>query len=221
MATAPPRLEDLPESFAVFPLAGALLLPRGRLPLNIFEPRYLALTEDALGAGRMLGMIQPDPNRATGPTGPAIYRIGCLGRMTAFSETEDGRYLITLTGLIRFAVAEELPMRRGYRRVRGELAAFAADLAMSSAEPCEDRPALLTALRHYFTRQGIEANWQAIEAMPGEALLTTLCMVCPFQVAEKQALLEAPTPVARAATLRTLLAIDSHAARGDLPPRAS
>src|SRR5580692_10240809 len=110
------RREDLPPEFPLFPLAGALLLPRGRLPLNICEPRYLAMIEDALGAGRMLGMIQPDPQRAGSESEPGLYRVGCLGRLSSFSETDDGRYLITLTGLSRFTVAAEQAMRRGYRR---------------------------------------------------------------------------------------------------------
>src|SRR5579872_261431 len=114
-----PRVDELPGEFPVFPLPGALLLPRGKLPLNIFEPRYLAMTEDALGAGRMLAMIQPDANLPETANGTALFRVGCLGRLSSFSETDDGRYLITLTGVIRFAIAEEIGMRRGYRRVRG------------------------------------------------------------------------------------------------------
>lgn len=211
MAEALPRPDDLPDCFPVFPLSGALLLPRGRLPLNIFEPRYLAMTEDALGAGRLIGMIQPDPRRPIGRSGPGLYRVGCLGRIAAFSETEDGRYLITLLGITRFAVVEELPMQHGYRRVRAALAHYAADRAPPPAEPCCDRAALLATLRDYFTRQGIEANWEAIDGMAEEALITTLCMACPFDVAEKQALLEATGLAERAEALRTLLAIDSHA----------
>ena len=115
MAAFHPRLEDLPTEFPVFPLPGALLLPRGKLPLNIFEPRYLAMVEDALAAGRMFGMIQPDPHLPESDTGPGLFRVGCLGRLSSFSETDDGRYLITLTGLLRFTIAEELAMRRGYR----------------------------------------------------------------------------------------------------------
>jgi Lon protease-like protein len=221
MALAPPRFEDLPDAFPVFPLAGALLLPRGRLPLNIFEPRYLAMTEDALAAGRLLGMIQPDTQRPRGAGGPALYRIGCLGRISAFSETEDGRYLITLSGLIRFAVVEELPMRRGYRRVRAALGGFAADLAPPSPDPVCDRDALLADLRGYFARQGIEANWEAIGGMSEETLITTLCMACPFQVPEKQALLEAPGEADRVAALRALLAIDAHAGPTSGSPLAS
>ncbi|MBS0562494.1 MAG: LON peptidase substrate-binding domain-containing protein [Proteobacteria bacterium] len=208
------RAEDLPQEFPVFPLTGALLLPRGRLPLNIFEPRYLAMTEDAMAAGRMFAMIQPDSTRPAGPTGPALFRIGCLGRLTSFSETEDGRYLITLTGLVRFTVTEELPMRRGYRRVRGDFAPFLSDLGDPPAEPDigAPRPAILAALRSYFARKGIDANWDAIGKMADDALVTTLCMVCPFEPAEKQALLEAENDAARGATLLTLLEM---AAAGD------
>jgi Lon protease-like protein len=210
-----PRAEDLPRDFAIFPLPGALLLPRGKLPLNIFEPRYLAMTEDALAAGRMFGMIQPDGRQPEGPTGPGLYRIGCLGRLVSFSETDDGRYLITLFGLARFAVAEELPMRRGYRRVRADFADFAADLAAPEAEPGYDRVTLLQSLRGYFTHRGFDANWDAIKQMPDDALLVTLSMVCPFEPAEKQALLEAATPAERARALLALLQIETHAVGRD------
>ena len=213
-----PRPEDLPIEFPVFPLPGALLLPHGKLPLNIFEPRYLAMTEDALAAGRMFGMIQPDPRRREGPTGPGIYRIGCLGRLVSFSETDDGRYLITLTGLARFAVTAELPMRRGYRRVQGDFSAFAADLAPAHDEDAGcDRAALLHALRAYFAHRGIEANWETINQMPDHALVVTLSMVCPFDPAEKQALLEAATPAERMHVLYTLLQIETHIAPREAP----
>ncbi|MGH7154231.1 MAG: LON peptidase substrate-binding domain-containing protein [Acetobacteraceae bacterium] len=154
MAAFHPRLQDLPTEFPVFPLEGALLLPRGRLPLNIFEPRYLALVEDALAAGRMFGMIQPDPARAAGPQGPACYRVGCLGRLSSFTETDDGRYLITLTGLIRFQSESELPPRRGYRRFRGEFADYRDDLRLDPQESAIDRDTLLTTLRGYFVHRG-------------------------------------------------------------------
>ena len=142
-----PGLADLPASFPVFPLTGALLLPLGRLPLNIFEPRYLAMTEDALAAGRMFGMIQPDSQAPPTATGPGLYRVGCLGRICSFSETEDGRYLITLVGVIRFAVAEEVAPRRGYRRVRGDLERFAADLDDPGPVEGLDRAGLIASLR--------------------------------------------------------------------------
>lgn len=200
-----PRAEDLPAEFAVFPLEGALLLPRGKLPLNIFEPRYLAMIEDALAAGRMLGMIQPDPGRAVGSCGPALYRVGCLGRLSSFSETDDGRYLITLTGLIRFSVAAELAMRRGYRRVHGDVSAYLADLHAESRPIMVEREALIAALRGYFARRGFEANWEAIRRIPDDMLVITLAMICPFEPAEKQALLEAGTEADRAVALLALL----------------
>jgi Lon protease-like protein len=205
MAAFRPRPEELPSDFAVFPLGGALLLPGGKLPLNIFEPRYLAMTLDSLGSGRMFGMIQPEPNQPEVPNGPALYRVGCLGRVSSFSETEDGRLLITLSGLIRFTVDSELDMVRGYRRVRGDYGRFLADLE-EPAQPvrCE-REKLLEALRGYFQHRQVEANWDAIRRMPDDALVVTLAMACPFEPVEKQALLEAPTPAERAGTLLALL----------------
>ena len=213
MAQAPRNSGDLPTEFAVFPLPGVLLLPRGKLPLNIFEPRYLAMTEDALGAGRMFAMNQPDPNAPDGTTGPGLYRVGCLGRLSSFSETDDGRYLITLTGLSRFTIAEELSMRRGYRRVRADYTAFQGDLTPDPV--AVEREALLTALRGYFTQRNVDANWDVIRRMPDDSLVVTLAMVCPFEPAEKQALLEAPSEADRAAMLLTLLRMG--AAESDLP----
>jgi uncharacterized protein len=215
MAAFHPQLHDLPTEFPVFPLEGALLLPRGRLPLNIFEQRYLAMVEDSLGAGRMFGMIQPDPHRPEGGTGPGLYRVGCLGRLSSFSETDDGRYLITLSGLIRFSVAAELAMGRGYRRVRGDFSAYQADLEAASEPTGVEREAVLTALREYFARRNFEANWDAVRRMDDFALVTTLSMICPFEPAEKQALLEAGTDADRAATLLALLQMG--AAETDAP----
>lgn len=200
-----PTAEGLPAEFAVFPLPGALLLPRGKLPLNIFEPRYLAMTEDALAQGRMFAMIQPDPTQAETPTGPALYRAGCLGRLVSFSETDDGRFLIQLLGVSRFRIAEELPMRRGYRRVRGDFSAFAADLDLTAEPPALAREEIQTALKSYFARAQINPNWDSIRRIPDAELCTTLAMVCPFDPVEKQALLEAPTEADRAATLLALL----------------
>ena len=134
MAAFHPAFEDLPPEIAVFPLAGALLLPRARLPLNVFEPRYLSMVEDALASGRVIGMVQPDAGRPATPNGPALYRVGCLGRLSSFSETDDGRYLITLTGVVRFASGVELEQRRGYRRVRANLARYRADLDAGHVE---------------------------------------------------------------------------------------
>ena len=213
-------LEDLPEQFPVFPLGGALLLPGGHLPLTIFEPRYLAMVEDALGQGRYFGMVQPDKRLARGETGPGLYRIGCLGRITSFAETDDNRYLITLTGIIRFTIAEEIEMCRGYRRIAAGLAGFAADLRPATGQLPFPRQYLLDALHRYFATAGAEANWDAIAGMPDENLVTSLCMACPFTAEEKQALLEARDFTARAGALRALLEIDSLGG-GETGPRAS
>lgn len=200
-----PRAEALPEEIPVFPLMGALLLPWGRLPLNIFERRYLAMVEDALAAGRMFGMIQPDPSAPATPNGPGCYRIGCLGRLASFSETDDGRFLITLVGLPRFETLDELPPRRGYRRMRVGYGRFLPDLDPPQAAFGLDRAALLSSLRAYFARQGYDANHDAIGKLDDPALVTTLSILCPFEPAEKQALLEAPDLPARAAALLALL----------------
>jgi Lon protease-like protein len=219
MAASLPRLEELPAEIAVFPLPGALLLPRGRLPLNIFEPRYLAMVSDALANRRVFGMIQPQPGSPPGEAGPGLYQVGCLGRLSSFAETEDGRYLITLTGLVRFRVAAELPMVSGYRRIRADYAPFRNDLDLSQPAPPVDRPALVNVLRPFFKVRGIEVNWDSVERTSDEMLVLTLCMVCPFEVPEKQALLEAATPEARAAMLIALLQMGAHAAPdGDAPP---
>lgn len=201
-----PALAELPQEIAVFPLPGALLLPQGRLPLNIFEPRYLAMTFDSLANGRMFGMVQPDARARRAPSGPGIYRVGCLGRVSSFSETDDGRLLITLTGVARFRVLEELPLAEGgYRRVRADYGEFAADLAPDAQPGALDREEMLAALRPYFRARGIDANWDAVEQMSDPMLVTTLSMVCPFEVPEKQALLEAPELGERARMLVALM----------------
>ena len=206
-----PGADKLPTEFPVFPLGGALLLPRGKLPLNIFEPRYRAMVEDALAAGRVIGMVQPDESRPQTPSGPALYKIGCLGRLSSFSENDDGRYLITLTGMVRFAISVELEMQRGYRRVRTDLARFRDDLDDKPAASGIDRDALMEALRSYFSVRGFDANWDAINELPDHALVVTLAMVCPFDPVEKQALLEAPKSADLASTLLTLLQMGAHA----------
>ncbi len=209
-----PRMDELPTEFPVFPLGGALLLPQGKLPLNIFEPRYLAMVEDALASGRVIGMVQPDESRPETPSGPALYKIGCLGRLSSFSEAEDGRYLIALTGMIRFAISVELEMQRGYRRVRADLSRFRSDLDGQPSAQEIDRESLTQALRTYFVARGFDANWDAINEMPDDALVDTLAMVCPFDPAEKQALLEAPKSADRASTLLTLLQMGAHSSDG-------
>jgi uncharacterized protein len=198
-----PTFDQLPEIVPIFPLTGVLLLPRGKLPLNVFEPRYLAMTEDALSGNRMIGIIQPsDPlSRASVPP---VYPIGCAGRITSFSETDDGRYLITLTGVCRFETVRELPIVRGYRRVDVSWERFAADLE-EPGPALFDRARLVEGLRAYFKIQGISANWDAIESTPDERLVTSLAMICPFEPSEKQALLECGSLSERASMMIAII----------------
>ena len=206
-----PTFEDLPEILPIFPLAGVLLLPGGTLPLNIFEPRYLNMTADALKTdGRMIGMVQPtgadDAEAAGSPgrLGPEVYPMGCAGRLVSFTETGDGRYLINLAGISRFQIREELPLLHGYRRVRPDFSDYEEDL--EPALPTSiDRARLTGALKHYFKTQGIEPNWSAIEKMDDRDLVTFLAMSCPFGAPEKQALLEANGPEECSLVLLTLL----------------
>ena len=193
----------LPPILPIFPLAGVLLLPRGRLPLNIFEPRYLAMTRDALGGERLIGMVQPTDPRVVGDN-PPVYPTGCAGRITSFSETDDGRFLIVLTGVSRFRIREELPLSQGYRRVVPEWGEFARDLE-SEAQSGVDRDRLLRGLRTYFQQHKIEADWDAITSVPDERLVTSIAMVCPFEPNEKQALLEASALDERASLLTTII----------------
>jgi len=196
-------VSELPDVIPIFPLTGVLLLPRGRLPLNIFEPRYLAMTSDALGSHRFIGMVQPK-SEAAGDRQPPVYGIGCAGRITTFSETEDGRFLITLTGVCRFDRVEELPLLKGYRRIRASFDRFAGDLDIEDADVV-DRDRLMPALRCYLEMNGIKADWQAIEAAPCDQLVTSLAMICPFEPREKQALLESPDLGSRADLMISLL----------------
>src|SRR5215471_4234948 len=193
----------LPAILPIFPLTGVLLLPRGRLPLNIFEPRYLAMTRDALAGERLIGMVQPsEPADMRG--NPPVYPTGCAGRITSFSETDDGRFLITLTGICRFRIGEELPLLEGYRRVVPEWGPFARDLD-GEDETGFDRDRLLRGLRAYFQQHQISADWDAVTAVPGERLVTSVAMICPFDPSEKQALLEAPDLEERARLLTAIV----------------
>jgi len=221
--TPAPSLDELPDEFAVFPLSGALLLPGGKLPLNIFEPRYLAMVEEALATGRYFGMVQPDKRLARGEHGPGLYRTGCLGRITSFNETDDGRFIISLTGVIRFTIVEELETSESFRRVRAALGGHAADLRPAQMELPFPREDLLDALHRYFATCGVEANWETIGAMADGELVTSLCMACPFTAEEKQALLEAKDGIDRARALRALLEIGAYDGGGDdeSHPRAS
>lgn len=205
MQVGPPRsVADLPGVIPVFPLAGVLLLPHGRLPLNIFEPRYLAMTLDALATPmRLIGMIQPTEAEAP-ERPPKLYGAGCAGRIVSFSETDDGRYLITLAGVCRFKLAEEVAPLNGYRRVIPDFAVFGDDLAPEQHYPL-DRQRLGKALTRYFAAHSISADWRSISDAPDDRLVTTLAMICPFEPREKQALLETPEAGARARLLIALL----------------
>lgn len=204
-----PLYEALPADLPVFPLPGALLLPGGRLPLNIFEPRYLAMIDAALKGGRLIGMVQPQADESAETGSRPLYGVGCVGRIVAFSEADDGRYIVTLAGLIRFRVAEELPLDAGgFRRVRPDFRPYARDLAED--EGIVDREGLLAALRDYFERFGLKTDWAAIEKAPNERLVTSLAMLCPFEPSEKQALLEASTLTLRAEAMTTILRLAVH-----------
>ncbi|MFC3692769.1 LON peptidase substrate-binding domain-containing protein [Chenggangzhangella methanolivorans] len=208
------KAEDLPEVIPVFPLRAALLLPRGEMPLNIFEPRYLAMIEDAIRGDRIIGMIQPDPETDDDDR-PDLVRIGCAGRLTAFGETGDGRYLVTLTGVSRFRIVEELGVGTPYRQVKANFAEFALDLAPGEGQDEVDREALLKTLKDYLTANSLEADWDGIRRAPNEALVNALAMMSPFGPREKQALLEAADLKSRAEILVAVTEMDLARARGD------
>jgi Lon protease-like protein len=200
---------DLPEVIPVFPLPGALLLPRGQMPLNIFEPRYLAMIDDALAdRHRLIGMIQPDTAHPGPEDKPNLYKIGCVGRITQLAETGDGRYLVELTGVARFRVEEELNVATAYRQCRVGYSAFADDFVARKGESAVDREAVLAALRDFMKANKLQADWEGIDQAPNEALVNALSMMSPYGPAEKQALLEAPDLKARAEILIALTEIE-------------
>jgi Lon protease-like protein len=200
-----PRFDDLPAIVPIFPLPGALLLPHGLLPLNVFEPRYLAMVQDCLGQGRLIGMVQPsDCSDLDFGHEPEIFDTGCVGRVSTFAETDDGRIMITLTGVCRFKVTSEVEGIKGYRRVAVDWAPFRADLDEPEALMI-DRPRLIAALKLFCKLHDMELNWKAIERAPDYELTVTLAMLCPFEPREKQALLESPDPTSRAEVLLALL----------------
>src|ERR1700742_1334213 len=200
---------DLPELIPVFPLPGALLLPRGQMPLNIFEPRYLAMVDDSLRDGhRLIGMIQPDATRKGPADKPPLYKVGCAGRITQLAESGDGRYLIELTGVSRFRIEQELNVATAYRQCRITFAPFADDFVARKGEDAVDRPALLVALRDFLKANDLKADWDGIEKAPNEALVNALSMMSPYGPAEKQALLEAPDLKTRAEILVAITEID-------------
>jgi Lon protease-like protein len=210
-------LAPLPAAVPVFPLTGALLLPRGVLPLNIFEPRYLAMVRDAMAAtgaaNRIIGIIQP---RADGEP-PPLYDVGCLGRIGDYRETEDGRILIALTGVSRFRIQAELGRTTLYRQVVADYHGFAADQDEPEPLAAAARAGLEDVLRPYLDAQGLSADWEAVHDADDEALVTTLASVCPFDPVEKQALLEADGLPDRAATLTALMTFAQGPGASDRP----
>ena len=216
MAQGYVRAADLPQVIPVFPLPGAILLPRGQLPLNIFEPRYLNMIDDAMAGDRIIGMIQP---RGGSAGLPGLSPVGCAGRITSFAETSDGRYLITLTGCARFRLASELPTQTPYRQVRADFSAFETDLAAPPVDDVGlDREGLLDALRAYLETRGLDIDWDTAETAPPEALINSLSMALPFEPPEKQALIEAVSLTDRSTVLTALMTIDAaEAGEGDAP----
>jgi uncharacterized protein len=211
--------QDCPRSIPLFPLAGALLLPRGQMPLNIFEPRYLAMVDDALAGRRVIGIIQPHADEAASETAPKLYEVGCAGRITQLAETGDGRYLVTLTGIARFRVTEELSVTTPYRQARVDYASFLSDFSARAGEDEVDRSAVIEALTDFVQANDLKVDWRGIEEAPNEALVNALSMMSPFGQKEKQALLEAPDLKTRAEILIAITQIEL--ARADGSPEST
>jgi Lon protease-like protein len=191
--------DDMPAIIPIFPLSGALLLPRGQMPLNIFEPRYLNMVDDAMKGARLIGMIQPDSE--TGGERPTLYKVGCAGRITQLAETGDGRYLLTLTGIARFGVVEELTTMTPYRQCRADWQPYAVDFVPRSGEDEVDRDAVVRALRSFAKANELPIDWDSVRQAPNEALVNALSMMSPYGSREKQALLEAQDLRTRAEVL--------------------
>jgi Lon protease-like protein len=202
------RTADLPQVIPVFPLDGALLLPGGELPLQIFEPRYLNMVDDVMAGDRVIGMIQ---TKGGDRSRPMLAGVGCVGRITSYAETADGRYLITLTGLCRFRAGEEIAIRTPYRQVRATYEPFEEDLAETDEReeaPAAVRDRFAKALKRYLNHRDLDIDWETATTAPLEPLVNSLAMGLPFEPAEKQALLEAPGLADRFDALTTLLEID-------------
>ena len=201
---------DLPEIIPVFPLPGALLLPRGQMPLNIFEPRYLAMVDDSLRDGhRLIGMIQPDVSHSRKDADkPALFGVGCAGRITQLAESGDGRYILELTGVARFRVLSELEVLTPYRQCKVDFFGFADDFTARKGEDAVNREALLVALADFLKANNLKVDWEGVESAPNEALVNALAMMSPYGPAEKQAMLEAPDLKTRAEILIAITEMD-------------
>src|SRR5476651_305914 len=200
---------DLPQVIPVFPLPGALLLPRGQMPLNIFEQRYLAMVDDCLRDGhRLIGMIQPDVSHSPDEKRPALFRVGCVGRITQLAEAGDGRYILELTGIARFRVVEELTVLTPYRQCKVDYFPYLDDFTARKGEDEVDRASLLAVLTDFLKANNLKADWAGIKAAPNEALVNALAMMSPYGSAEKQAMLEAPDLKTRAEILIAVTQMD-------------
>jgi len=206
MSHAYHNASDLPDRFPVFPLTGAVLFPRWQLPLNIFEPRYLNMIDDAMGEHRLIGMIQPFGGDRAKPT---LAKVGCIGRITSYAETNDGRYQITLSGIARFRVEEELAITTPYRQVRASFTPYISDLKDPNLQDLPPRLRLETALQIYTDANGFDADWDSVEDAPIETLIHALANGCPFRPIEKQALIEAENLKTRCEILIKLLSMTS------------
>ncbi|CAN5780620.1 LON peptidase substrate-binding domain-containing protein [soil metagenome] len=221
-----PAFEQLPETLPIFPLSGVVLLPGGKLPLNIFEPRYLTMVFDALAGHRMIGMVQPQqPGGYAGdgmPTDdgkPKVHKVGCAGRITSFTETDDGRLLLGLSGVCRFDIVRELePAQPGYRRVSSVFSPYRADLDHADDDVELDRERLMAALSAFFRGRKLSTDWDAVNQAADANLVTSLSMVLPFGPDEKQALLEAADSTARAKLLVAFLEMNAFGQSSDTPP---
>ena len=193
---------DLPDVIPVFPLTGALLLPRAKLPLHVFEPRYLSMIEDCMKtSSRFIGMVQTYQSRGE----PKLHSIGCAGRLNQFSETEDGRYMVTLSGVSRFRIKEEVEGFAPYRRCHVAWDGFERDLGKVEKDKTFDRPAFMAGLKRFFEHQELSTDWETMQGADDELLINSLSMLCPFEPGDKQALLEAPSLSTRRETLTTLI----------------
>jgi len=200
---------ELPEVIPVFPLPGALLLPRGQMPLNVFEQRYLAMVDDSFRDGhRLIGMIQPDVSHSTDEEHPALFKVGCVGRITQLAEAGDGRYILELTGVSRFKVLEELTVLTPYRQCKVDYFPFIDDFTARKGEEEVDRDALLAVLTDFLKANNLKVDWEGIENAPNEALVNALAMMSPYGPPEKQAMLEAPDLKTRAEILVAITEMD-------------
>jgi len=202
-----PEFHELPTSLPIFPLTGALLLPGQQLPLNIFEPRYLEMIFDALGSERMVGMVQVRPDTEDGAS-PALFEVGCAGRIAMFNETDDGRILVSLRGVCRYRIAHEIDSVRAYRRVQPDWSGFEADLG-TTEPPGIGFAALRVLVEGHMRAKGLEVRWDQLQRLPADEVLDFLCVNLPFEPGEKQALLEAPTPADRADVLKAVVQFDA------------